>query len=887
MAPGVRSFNDYQYSKRDKKLSRPLVLTRPQPQSVAPTDTPRPQESVTTPARPLSPPARQPLGDITNRRLVLAATSEAVEKPVHTTGGSRHRSPSPRRTPVERVVRDGETRPLALAQPHGFRTAAAEGSQARMVGSVDGQLMPPIFDQPLNFDEEDDGEHQEDESFEDDDEDDEDDEEQGEQDVENLADLGEKLDGPCGGAIGALRPWNRERDGPLSLPLDPSSFEAADLGSYDASFPGTMNERARAVRDFEDDFRYTIKAAIKDAKKYSLKAIHDSRFCPQSWKLLTTMSEDDIFNFVKANTTEDRRAVLGSGVLSDKTFNALPRASKSELEGSIVYSTWTKRARQRFGYTSSGQSSLGGGDRPLDYEKARRWADVGVVQKATFGNTHLDTALHMDATLSIRIIMAFPSDTPKDLGVLCEGLFTDFLRTLEDSDRTTFGTGKVAHHTPEIMAACLAACAPRRRDVSFTGLNRSSPLRQGSGKCGGNIWYWDSVWGMSEEETRLCFKQDRQRRRAETFAAQGNCCTVCTLPFTEANLTSMAVHIRVRLCRLVHLKEHRNKYNCERCRRWHTKAISARRKALHIATWKRADASLLDEQTERKLVAVLYQRPVRKKTNPQAAPKPTSDNILRKWSRLENDCDDTTCCAGCDKAWATQPHAADSAPIDDGLYRLHELHSQIGKKTYAHDSIWVSAPRLFVYLPDLPTPPANTYYCGACARSITAAVAAHPERLLGAEQQQLMLQRMRLQRPCCTACGTTELGTPSKERSESGKAVHAARRAVKAALEDSEGIETPSKKRKRVKNARTWHDCMLLFPSLPEEWLNVVCHLCNVRGTDKKHELKEKHSGKSGEILWQREWLQYLRQRPWQEDQEESTETKRMRLDAPPRKKAT
>ncbi|KAK4896199.1 hypothetical protein LTR27_005720 [Elasticomyces elasticus] len=180
MAPGVQSFDDYPYGERNAKLTEPLKLTRPAPRPMAPANA-----AVTTPARSPTLTRRPPLTDITNRPatpIKLPATSTALEKagrtplptrkqpartnkqpartnkrastptrqdayavPADTSAGFRHRSPSPVRPPAKKQKRYGDS--VASAQPYGFRTDSPDGTQARMLGTVDGDLKPPIWEE--------------------------------------------------------------------------------------------------------------------------------------------------------------------------------------------------------------------------------------------------------------------------------------------------------------------------------------------------------------------------------------------------------------------------------------------------------------------------------------------------------------------------------------------------------------------------------------------------------------------------------------------------------------------------------------------------------------------------------------------------------------------
>ncbi|KAK5697613.1 hypothetical protein LTR17_023958 [Elasticomyces elasticus] len=287
--------------------------------------------------------------------------------------------------------------------------------------------------------------------------------------------------------------------------------------------------------NFEKGIRQVIRTAQSQARAVDFGNIPNSRFCPQIWKLLASpvdrerLSEDQIWDIIRKATTPERQAILGSGDLSDKLVDQLPRASAKELLGSLVYLDWIQRPRRRFAYVGVGQGKDGGGTRLVKYEKAKQNSNRDLKQADSEGNHHLDVGLHKDATMNLRVILAHPKSPTVDIGVLCEGLMADFLRVIDPDAPQRISPSGIDAHNESMMQDCKAAQpSPRGNAQSFTGLNQSSPLRQGSGQLPGSLWGWRS--GVSAEQLealRRCLKLTRQAKWNARAALTDHKCKAC------------------------------------------------------------------------------------------------------------------------------------------------------------------------------------------------------------------------------------------------------------------------------------------------------------------------------------------------------------------------
>ncbi|KAK5731961.1 hypothetical protein LTR17_010913 [Elasticomyces elasticus] len=337
-------------------------------------------------------------------------------------------------------------------------------------------------------------------------------------------------------------------------------LENNDEGAVDGALAGlergyTGSDRVGHTARYEKDMRHVIRTAKSQAADVPFWNLANSRFCPQTWNLLTgpgSLSEDQIWDIICKATTPERQAILGSGELSDDLVDQLPRATPEELLGSIVYLDWIKRQLARFGYVGVGQGKKGGGTRTIEYEKAKRYSNDGLKQRRSEGNSHLDVALHRDAVMQLRVVLAFHRHRRPtyDVGVLCESLTTDYLRTLDpQAPEKGSPVPQIKMHSAAIMADCKKAQPPRRGEVTpFKGLNQSSPLRQGSGRAPGSIWAWDSAEGLTDAQVADLKRARRQREmvaREEKAALTGGKFVqrlrdpkTCSLTISLANVRS-------------------------------------------------------------------------------------------------------------------------------------------------------------------------------------------------------------------------------------------------------------------------------------------------------------------------------------------------------------
>lgn len=282
--------------------------------------------------------------------------------------------------------------------------------------------------------------------------------------------------------------------------------------------------------------RHTICALKKEAEAVTSlpELVEHSRLCPQSWHLLMSMTEEELWQLVLSGCTEERRAVLGKGPLTDELVAQLPRATQAELDRQLIYLDWIERAKRRWAYVGSGKT----GARLVTYERAKQLANVGLVQNSSIGISHLETGLHEDADMHLRLILSFVEAIPADHHVLCEGIMGDFLQSIDKYAPATVTAswkrpflGRVCGGE-SAYAASVAACHPERREIRHMGLNHASPLRQGSGKMPGNIWgnWWSLTPNCSEEELMQSIAEAKEKiaaRHHERVANSGGRCVAC------------------------------------------------------------------------------------------------------------------------------------------------------------------------------------------------------------------------------------------------------------------------------------------------------------------------------------------------------------------------
>ena len=201
--------------------------------------------------------------------------------------------------------------------------------------------------------------------------------------------------------------------------FDADKYTNVCFGKQKAGFAGGVKKRKAAITAFESGIRHTIRTRKQEADSQPL--VGETSLCPQTHGLFKSMSEDEIWDLVALATTEERQAVLGSGVLSDKLVDQLPRPGPRELRRKIVYLDWVKRGDARHGYVGSGSAKEGGGKRLCIYERNKYYATYrGCASKDQFGNPHLDEALHDDAEMELRVLLAFSLGARSDLVVLCK-----------------------------------------------------------------------------------------------------------------------------------------------------------------------------------------------------------------------------------------------------------------------------------------------------------------------------------------------------------------------------------------------------------------------------------------------------------------------------------
>lgn len=271
---------------------------------------------------------------------------------------------------------------------------------------------------------------------------------------------------------------------------DPDEFRAVEFGKPDASFFGSQRAMDRALQKFKTDMQYIIAQRCTEAQ--AVADIHDSSFCIQSCRLFQQMSEAEIWELVDRYTSANNKAALGSGILSLDIVNQMPRATSDELKQPLLYLDYIERSSgESYAYNGSATSGKGGFTRIIGYEKAKRLARKGVMQSSTRGNHHLDWALHTNATMHLRVVSVFDRSVSPDKIVLVEGLFTDLLQTIERlPEGSTYykNVNGLDSHSAAMADSHLKASSPNRRTVPYIGLNRSSPLRQGSGQMSGSLF---------------------------------------------------------------------------------------------------------------------------------------------------------------------------------------------------------------------------------------------------------------------------------------------------------------------------------------------------------------------------------------------------------------
>ncbi|KAK5719066.1 hypothetical protein LTR17_015400 [Elasticomyces elasticus] len=89
------------------------------------------------------------------------------------------------------------------------------------------------------------------------------------------------------------------------------------------------------------------------------------------------------------------------------------------------------------------------------------------------------------------------------------------------------------------MGDCLAAQPPDYRGLGeptpFTGLNQSSPFRQGSGQCGGSIWGWSTgpVTAAEFAAMKRALVEKREAKWRARAALTGGKCKACSTDLGE------------------------------------------------------------------------------------------------------------------------------------------------------------------------------------------------------------------------------------------------------------------------------------------------------------------------------------------------------------------
>ncbi|KAK3054177.1 hypothetical protein LTR09_004955 [Extremus antarcticus] len=194
--------------------------------------------------------------------------------------------------------------------------------------------------------------------------------------------------------------------------------------------------------------------------------------------------------------SEQRRAALGSGPTSQRTFDLLPRATAEEPEKKIRYSdtvfyidehdvVWIRV------YYGSGTSRDGGWTRLCHYDRVKLLAsEYGVMSRHTRfgGGVHLDFALEENATMNPRVLDVWDQSVGADEVVVYEGLLCRWDHSLVDSPEPNHVWNSIQNcHSMYLLNR--AACHPERlAAIIHQGMNKTEPIRQGAGTVRGSIW---------------------------------------------------------------------------------------------------------------------------------------------------------------------------------------------------------------------------------------------------------------------------------------------------------------------------------------------------------------------------------------------------------------
>ena len=334
---------------------------------------------------------------------------------------------------------------------------------------------------------------------------------------------------------------------------DPTAFRAVDVGKPGARPVGTDKQQRIAANAFRDIFMSTIRNRKAEADADD-PADPESPFCNQQRKILQNKSIEELWDRIETSSSLERRTVIGDGLLrgdvfSQRVFDQLPRPTRDDLKGWVVYlSNPRRRARtpsgmkiEHGGYAGSTTRADGTWPRFYnEYEAARHYANNGVRHSQVNGGRHLEYACLPDATMHLRIVAVFDkSKISADEVILVEGLWADVLQTIADGYHTI---SRFIGHCAAMANSHRQACHPVGRRLSHIPLNSTSPLRQGRRGIPGSIWSWGGavkprteglIAQFKREGCAYCGKvqQKADEERPRKCKAQGYegkvCCPAC------------------------------------------------------------------------------------------------------------------------------------------------------------------------------------------------------------------------------------------------------------------------------------------------------------------------------------------------------------------------
>lgn len=219
----------------------------------------------------------------------------------------------------------------------------------------------------------------------------------------------------------------------ISLPRSIEAFTAMSIGRA-----GGLPKRSRAIRKkclahfvirMEKIIRVRSDLAHSDA--LSGPDFPMTRGTRRWW---TTHSQEEILAKVSQATTEERRLVLGGMWLGHYKFTDLPPMTNEELDMWFVYGDLVGDTDMYAGSATADPKKSGAGfRRAAQYERAKRWANDGiVVSREIQESRHLRKGLRQGVEMEFRVLAVFdPFRVHVSLPLAVDGIYIDFLQSFD------------------------------------------------------------------------------------------------------------------------------------------------------------------------------------------------------------------------------------------------------------------------------------------------------------------------------------------------------------------------------------------------------------------------------------------------------------------------